>query len=257
MLSVERRKHILDILKRDKRVLVSQLSAQFQVSEETIRRDLEKLEKEGYATRTYGGALLCEETKAKAELPYVIRKQTNVVEKRIIAELVSDMIRDGDFIMLDESSTSAFVARAIKKKKNITLITNSIEIILEVSGASGWNILSTGGILKPNVLALTGHQAEAFIKTYHVDLAVISCTGVDLESGFTDAGEDNAIIKRSMMKAADRTIFAIDSTKFDRKAFAPICPLSGISTIVTDREPDEKWRNAFRENSITAIYPDA
>ncbi len=253
MLSIERRNSILETLQQDKRVVVSALSQRFGVSEETIRRDLEKLEKEGYATRTYGGALLNDE--GSNELPYTVRKKTNVEAKKAIAALVADLIHDGDFIMLDESSTSTFVARAIKNKKNITLITNSIEIILEVSGAQGWNILSTGGVLKPDVLSLAGHQAESMIRSYHVDKAVISCTGLDRVSGYTESVDDNARIKKAMIAAARQTILAVDSRKFDRVAFAPIGSMDQLSALVTDTEPAAQWRQTLAQSGVTLITP--
>lgn len=252
MLAVERKNHIFELLQNEGRVLVAPLSEQFGVSEETIRRDLEKLEKEGVATRTYGGAVL---SKTKDDLPYSVRSQTNVEAKQKIAENVAALIEDGSFVMLDESSTSGFVAQAIKDKTNITLITNSIEIILSLNDVQGqgWNIMSTGGKLKHNVLALTGHQAESFIRGYHVDIAVISCTGLDLNVGYTDAGEDNALIKRAMIDAADKTILAVDSVKFGKKAFAPIGGIDELSYIVTEKEPGREWQEVLSEAGVELI----
>ena len=123
MLAIERRSMILNRLKDEKVVLVSDLSAKFGVSEETIRRDMEKLEQEGYATSTYGGAVYNEDSR---ELPYEVRKRTNVEAKERIAYEVAKMIKDGDYIMLDDSTTSMYVARMLKTRRNITLITNSI-----------------------------------------------------------------------------------------------------------------------------------
>ena len=141
MLAIERRKLIMEALQEEKRVVVSELSKMYDVSEETIRRDLEKLEKEGLVIKTYGGAVVNENT--NVELPYVIRKKTNVLRKQRIAELTAAMISDGDRIMLDDSTTAVFIAKKIKNKKNITLITNSVEILLELSDVTGWKIIST------------------------------------------------------------------------------------------------------------------
>lgn len=251
MLAAERKNLILERLEKQGSVLVAPLSVEFEVSEETIRRDLEKLEREGYAIRGYGGAVYSGD---RRELPYSIRKRTNVSAKQRIAEKVAEFISDGDFIMLDESSTSTFVAQTIKQRKNITLITNSLEIIMELSDASDWHILSTGGTLKKGALALSGHQAERFIEGYHVDTAVISCTGLDISAGVTDAGEDNALIKRAMMAAADRTILAADSRKFSKKAFAPISELSSITTLITDDEPNDEWKLALAEAGVELVF---
>ena len=115
MLAVERRKQILDSIKNEKRVYVGQLSRAFSVSEETIRRDLERLENEGLLSRAYGGAILKEDD--HEETPYDVRKRSGVSEKGIIAKQVASLIHDGEYIILDESSTSFFVAKELKDRK--------------------------------------------------------------------------------------------------------------------------------------------
>ena len=126
MLAAERRNEILAQLKAEGKVVVADLSKKYDVTEETIRRDLEKLEGEGFAERTYGGAVLREND--KEELPFLVRKRANVEAKKHIASKISEMIEDGERIMLDASTTALFVAKQIRSKKNITVITNSIEI---------------------------------------------------------------------------------------------------------------------------------
>lgn len=252
MLSIERRNAILSRLRSEKNVQVAPLSTEFGVSEETIRRDLDRLEREGLATRTYGGAVLSEDT--HIELPYTIRKQSNVEAKQKIAAKVVELVRDGDFLMLDESSTATFIARALKDKKDLTIITNSIEIIIELADVKGWHILSTGGALKPNVLALTGNHAETRIREYHVNKAIISCTALDMDFGFTDAGEDNALIKRAMMQSAGETILAVDSGKFGKKAFASIGDIEQLSVLVTDVEPGEDWKLILKEKGVDLVF---
>ena len=154
MLAIERRNRILTILREERHVVVSELAKVFDVSEETIRRDLDKLEKEGHVVKTYGGAVISEGS--EAELPYVIRKKANVEAKQKIADLAADLIMDGDTLILDASSTAVFIAQKIKSKKEITLITNSIEVLMELSDVTGWKILSTGGTLKERSCALVG-----------------------------------------------------------------------------------------------------
>ena len=129
MLAIERKNEIMNKLKLEQRVLVSELAAHYGVTEETIRRDLDKLEKEGYATKTYGGAIWGNST--KTDLSDTIRNKTNVEAKNTIGELVAGLIEDGDHIMLDDSSTSLYIAKHLKDKKKITVITNSIEIVTE------------------------------------------------------------------------------------------------------------------------------
>lgn len=252
MLAIERRNVILTKLQAEKKVVVSDLSEQFQVTEETIRRDLEKLENEGLAKKTYGGAVLNESL--NIDLPYIVRKKANVSGKQYIADIIGDMIEDGDHIILDGSSTALFVSKRIKEKKNITVITNSVEILLELSDRKDWKILSTGGSLKEGGLSLVGYQAERMISTFHVDYAVFSSKGVDMENGVTDSNESDAQIKKLILKAANKRILAVDSSKFDKTSFTKICELSDVDMIVTDSEPDESWKQALQSAAVELIY---
>ena len=146
MLALERRNLILEKLQTERRVVVSELSQLYEVSEETIRRDLDKLEKEGLATKSYGGAVINENV--SIDLPFNIRKNQNVGGKQKMAEIVAEMVQDGDHIFLDASTTAVFIAKALKDKERLTVITNSMEILIELSDVSGWNIISTGGVMK-------------------------------------------------------------------------------------------------------------
>lgn len=248
MLAIERRNMILSILQRESRVVVSNLSRDFKVTEETIRRDLEKLEKDGFAKKTYGGAIINDSF--HVDLPYTVRKKANVSSKQGIAELIETMIQDGEHIMLDASSTAVYIANHLKSKKNLTLITNSLEILFELSEISGWKILSTGGVMKEGSLSLVGPQAEKMIASFHVDKAIISCKGIDEEYGITDSNEMEAQVKQMMLKAAGLKILAIDHTKFDKISFARIGDLSQIDMLVTDTEPNQKWKDILSANHI-------
>ena len=249
MLAAERRDMILGRLETDGSVLVSELSTQFEVSEETIRRDLEKLENDGYARRCYGGASYVNEQ----ELPFGARQKSNVTGKTRIASAVADLIHDGAYIALDGSSTSTFVAQALREKKSLTVITNSLEVALRLSDKEDFQVLMAGGRLNHQDLTLTGPRSEAFFHDYHVDWAVISCKGLDLHYGASDVLEENARIKQAMAASADRTILAADSRKFDRRSFAGICSLDNLDFVITDEEPREEWENVFRESGVTLI----
>ena len=173
MLAIERRNEILEKLQAERRVVVSELSQFYKVSEETIRRDLEKLVNDGYAIKSYGGAVINENT--NIDLPFKVRKNHNVIGKQRIAGLFNKMVKDGDSIMLDASSTAVYVVKALKDKKNLTVITNSVEIIIELLDVPDWKILSTGGVSREGSFALVGPQTDRMLRSYHVDKAVISC----------------------------------------------------------------------------------
>ena len=256
LLAIERRNEILEKLQTDRRVVVSELSQIYDVSEETIRRDLEKLVNDGYAIKSYGGAVINENI--NIDLPFTIRKNRNIVGTQHIAELIADRVRDGDSIMMDASSTAVYVAKALqeKGKKNLTVITNSIEIIIELFDAQDWTILSTGGVSREGSFALVGPQTDRMLKTYHVDKAIISCKGIDVTAGITDSDELHANNKRTMLKAAKERILAVDRSKFDRIAFTEIGALEEISTVITDEKPEAKWLQVFQDAGVECIYPE-
>ena len=180
MLALERRNLILEKLQAEKRVVVSELSQLYDVSEETIRRDLDKLEKEGLAIKSYGGAVINEDV--SIDLPFNVRKNQNVTGKQKMAELAASLVKDGDHIFLDASTTAVFVAKALKEKERLTVITNSMEILLELADVSGWNIISTGGVMKEGYLAFLGSKTDESIRSYYVDKVIFSCKALDLES---------------------------------------------------------------------------
>ncbi len=255
MLAIERRNSILEKLQSEKRVVVSELSSCYGVSEETIRRDLEKLENDGLVIKSYGGAVLNEHS--VFDLPFNVRKNKQIVEKQQIAELLSKIVRDGEAIMLDASSTSVYIAKRLKEKKKLTVITNSVEVLVELYDMSEWNVISTGGVSRQKSFALVGAHTDELISSYHVDKAIISCKGLDIQGGFTDADELNASCKRKMLRAAKERILTVDSSKFGKSAFKKIAEWADITTIVTDKKPAKIYLDEFAMQGITCIYPEA
>lgn len=254
MLAIERRKEILMKLQAERRVVVSELSQLYNVSEETIRRDLEKLVNDGVAIKSYGGAVINENS--NLDLPFNIRKNRNVVGKQKIAEQIAGLVKDGDSIMLDASSTAVYIAKALKEKKNLTVITNSIEIIIELLGMPEWNVFSTGGLTREGSFALVGPQTDKMLRSFHVDLAIISCKGVGMDKSFTDSDELHANNKLTMLESAGTRILAVDSSKLGNTAFTAIGTLDDITTVVTDKKPEAGWLHLFEETGVTCMYPE-
>ena len=252
MLAIERRNAILAKLNVEGKVIVTDLSREFDVTEETIRRDLEKLDNEGLATKTYGGAVANQNL--NVDLPYNVRKRANVERKQKIAEKIAEMINDGDYIMLDASSTAIYVTKCILHRKNITLITNSVEIMMELADKSDWNILSTGGSLKKGALSFVGASAERMIRGFHVDLAICSSKGIDMNMGITDSNEKDSEIKRAIFAAANKKILAVDATKFDKISFVHVCNINEIDTIVTDEAPNDRWTEYLKDKDVELVY---
>lgn len=251
MLAIERKSEILATLQREKSVLVAELSQKYNVTEETIRRDLDKLEKEGYVKKTYGGAVLSQNT--SVEIPFKVRERTNKKEKQRIARLVQGVIEEGESIMLDSSSTSLMVARNLKQYRKLTVITNSVEILLELSSCKNIKVISTGGELRESALSMGGRQAEQMLQRYNVDKAVLSCKGVSMEKGITDSNEPEAQIKSTMRECAKTTIWAIDSTKFDKVSFIHLARFREGDIVVTDKPLEERWMEFLSGYGIRVV----
>ena len=251
MLAAERRRIITERIQATGQVVVSALSAEFAVSEETIRRDLEFLEKEGIAVRIYGGAVLAGNDRVAP--PYSIRKNTNVEPKVAIAQLLSQIIRDGDTLMVDESSTAAYGIRAIRHLKNITLITNSVELLREMTGQDSWHVVSTGGTLKPDVLALVGPHAARTVASYHVRYAVLSCRGINEALGLADSSDEVVQVKQAMVAASECTLLLADHRKFDREGLVALGDLRTADKLITDCAPDEAWQKRLERAGVEVI----
>lgn len=252
MLAVERRNLILEKLQDEKKVVVSELSELFRVSEETIRRDLDKFDKEGLAVKSYGGAVLNENN--NTDMPFNVRKKKNLKGKLLIAGMIEGLIADGDHIILDPSTTAVSIVKALRNKKRLTVITNSIEVLVELADAGSWDVISTGGTLKENYLALVGPRAMEGISSFNADKVIISCKGIDMDKGITDANEMFSQVKQTMLNSAAQKILAVDHTKFNKVAFSQICDIVDIDMIVTDVMPSAEWMEYFKEKGITCLY---
>ncbi|MBD5149027.1 MAG: DeoR/GlpR transcriptional regulator [Oscillibacter sp.] len=253
LLLAERRQVIMDRVRATSRVVVGELSTEFGVSEETIRRDLEWLEQEGIAVRTYGGAVLKQNDQTPP--PYATRKNTNVEGKVAIARRLAGIVQNGDSLMVDESSTALFAVRAVRHLKELTLITNSLNILQEASSQEGWNIISTGGRLRPDIMALVGPRALDTIASYHVRYAVLSARGVNTQLGIADSSDSVVQVKRAMMAAADHTVLLADHRKFDRSGFVSLGRLEEIDRLITDRTPSEEWRQRLNDSKVQLDCP--
>lgn len=253
MLAVERRNLILEELQQNKKVIVSDLARSFDVSEETIRRDLEKLDRDGLAIKSYGGAVINENT--SIDMPFNIRKKKNIGGKQAIAEIIKGLVDDGDHIILDPSTTAVFIAKALKDKKHLTVITNSIEVMIELSDVSDWNIISSGGSMREGYLALVGPRAVEGLGSYNVEKVILSCKGVDMQKGITDGSELFSETKKTMINSARQRILAVDHTKFDTYAFSKICSVGDLDMVVTDEKPQDKWLEEFAALGIKCLYP--
>lgn len=250
MLGLERRQTIMERLRLERKVYVSALAKDFKVTEETVRRDLEKLESEGLIRRSYGGAMLADHT--NEDISYAKRSSINGDAKRAVAQKAAGLLQDGDTIMVDASTTCYALLQELKGKRDLTVITNSTRLTSDFS-ATDFTLVSTGGTLRQNSCALTGPMAIHALSSYYVDYAILSCKAIDFEKGLTESNDSEAAIKRLMMAHAKETILLADSSKFNRVAFVKFADLADISRLVTDRDPDEASREALKAAEVELI----
>lgn len=251
MLAAERRQNITAMAQKDKRVLVAELSQIFNVTEETIRRDLEKLEKEGVLTRTYGGAITTGHT--NEDLPFATRNATNSAIKKEIAEKALNYIEDGDTLMVDPSSTSVELLKRLQNRKNLTVITSSILILHELID-SGIHVLSTGGSLRGNSMSLVGTAAQDTVRKYNVDKVILSCKALSPEKGIMDSNEPECELKRTMIRQAKKVILLADHTKFDKTAFVQLMDFEDVDLLVTDQKPPGPWLDILHKNGVEVTF---
>lgn len=252
MKAFERREVIINELYRHKKVHVADLAQKFNVSEETIRRDLDKLDKEGLAKKNYGGAILNAHT--NEDPSYASRHQVNLEAKQRIAVNVLELINDGDSLMTDTSST-AFEAlrRILDEKKNLTIITNSLVVLSEFQH-SGQKLISTGGTLGPETSSFVGPNALQTIQKYNVDVAIFSCKALSMTGGLSDSNEAESELKVLMQQQANKVILLVDHSKFDRIAFIKLLSFDKIDYIVTDQKPTDEWIAFLNKFQVSLIY---
>ena len=251
MLAVERKQLVLDTIRRDRAVVVTELARRFGVTEETVRRDLHKLEKEGLVSRTHGGAVACEsETE---DLPYFTRQTTNIEAKRQIAVHAARLVESGAAVMLDSSSTAFAVLPRLKDHADLTLITNSVRIIANPN-VTNHAIMSVGGELRRRSMTFVGPLARQAITQFNVDYALISCKALSQRGGVMDASVADAEIKRAFIGSARHVCLLVDGDKFDGSALIEVCSFAPIHTVITDRAPSDSWREFLAAQKVELIF---
>lgn len=249
MLVAERYEYIVQLVNERGSIRVAELSELCQVTEETIRRDLDRLEMAGRLRRTHGGAVSVKDQQQQPETPYTEREILNAEEKKRIAEAAIEMIRPKDRILLDASSTAWYMASRLPDIP-LTVLTNSIKVALELASKEKIDVISTGGLLSQGSLSYVGPLAERSLDAYHVSKVFLSCKGVHLERGISESNELQARVKQKMIGMADEVILLADSSKFGVQAFAHVAELDDIDSIVTDRRIPKDMHQRLAERGI-------
>nr|WP_293687280.1 MULTISPECIES: DeoR/GlpR family DNA-binding transcription regulator [unclassified Spirosoma] len=251
MLPNQRRDKILELLKEDGSAKVVDLARIFKVTEVTIRQDLEKLEKDGLVIKEHGGAYL--KNVEDQVRTFSLGNQENIDKKEAIANKCLEFIESGDSIILDSGSTTTEIAKKLRGYKNLTVITNALNIALILGAEPGIEVIMTGGEFKPPTLSLTGQKAADFFKGINVQKLFLATAGISLKSGLTYPSISDLVVKKAMIDAADTTYLVADSTKIGKSAFASLGALSLIDYIITDAGIEEKHKQVFHDNEIELI----
>ena len=251
MIANQRREKILELIKEDGAAKVVDLARIFKVTEVTIRQDLEKLEKGGLVIREHGGAYLKNVENQVRTVSLV--HQENMDKKELIAAKCLEFIKSGDTIILDSGSSTTEIAKKLKGFRNLTVITNALNIALMLGAEPGIEVIVTGGEFKPPTLSLTGQKAADFFKGLHVQKLFLATAGISLKAGLTYPSISDLVVKKAMIEAAEITYLVADSTKIGKAAFASLGALSLIDYIITDAEIEEKHKQVFHDNEIELI----
>jgi len=247
----ERRQNILKILKEKKKATVSELANIFAVSEVTIRKDLEALEKLNLLERTHGGAIIGE---AIVDVPAIYqRKILNKEVKEKIGAKAIDLINDNEIIILDSGTTTFEIAKNIKMFNSLTVITNSLEICTELTKYDGIRVIATGGEIIKDNLSMRSLVAEQMLQNYKATKAFIGVSALSIEHGFTTSDGIAANIKKQMIKSAETVIVVSDSSKFGKVSFCPVCEYDEIDVLITDRNISREYLDAFTSKGIDVI----
>ena len=248
MLAVTRRTEIKDIIMKKGSITVAELAQIFSVTEETIRRDLKYLEDEKFLTRTYGGAYIQENV--ESELDLSLRETLCIDSKQAIAKRCIELIRHGDTIFLDTSTTALYIAIAIRDMP-LTVLTNSLLVIEQLQDCENIHLIAIGGNYSHKVRAFLGQTTVHILKNYFVDKTFISCRTLSMEYGITDADEAVALVRQKIIKQSNAVYLIADYTKFDRTSFISVCNFDSITGLFTDKLLNNDWLTFLEEHNVT------
>jgi DeoR/GlpR family transcriptional regulator of sugar metabolism len=251
MRSLERYRFIVDYLKSHKSVDVFFLSSELDVSEVTIRKDLEKLERENFLVRTHGGAILNEHLFLE---PSFLEKEDRFKdEKAGIAFEAAKLIQNEMVIALATGTTVSHITRFIKDRNALTVVTNAINAAIDLMGIDGIQVFMTGGSIRPNTFALIGETAEKSLDGIYTDYVFFGTNGFRIDEGVTTPSMEEARVVRKLIENAKHVVMLADHSKFGNVAFYRIVPTDQIHTVITDRKAPAEDLEKLREKGIQII----
>ena len=251
MMAEERRTQILLILRNTGRVRVNELASQFNTSAVTIRNDLNELSQRGLVQRSHGGAMLPDSI--MRESPLQERLKAHAEEKRRIGAMAATMIHDGETIILDSGTTTLEIARQIKKKRGLHIITNGVNIAVELMDARDSEVFIVGGTVRGESASISGRFTEEMFDQFSADKLFLSGAGCDLDFGVSGANLEETMVNRAMLRIAREIILVADASKFSKRSMSRIAPFSEIDTVISDKGLGEEIQSKLRSSGCNLI----
>ena len=246
----DRLNKILELLTKENKMEVSLLAEKLSVSQVTIRKDLDALESRGIIKREHGFALLCSMDDINGRIAY------HYEEKRKIAQKASEMVQNGDTIMIESGSCCALLADALANtKKDLTIITNSAFIAGYIRGKANFQIVLLGGIYQQDAQVMVGPMVQQCVENFFVDLFFIGTDGYNSRIGFTNRDQMRAQAVRDMARQADNVIVLTESDKFAKNSIVPLNLKTPIKAVITDVNISDTMKAELENHNITVIIP--
>lgn len=237
MFQVERQQEIVELVLRNGSVDVAELAERFDVTTETIRRDLTDLQKARLIRRVHGGAVPGRGRLFEPKLE--VRRGQNAEEKQRIAKLALEELPDRGSIMIDSGSTTAHLADLLPLDRELTVITNSVPVVQSLAASDHMEIMAIGGTLRKNTMAFVDAGGADILQGLTVDVVFMGCDGVSVERGFTTPYRDEVTIKRAMMASARRIVLMFDHSKIGNDQLLRFASIDEVDRIITGSEADE------------------
>lgn len=251
VLSAQRQVRIIQQLQESGFVEISQLSNLLLVDRSTIRRDLQSLERRGLVARTRGGALPGPSS-GLSDIPYAVKRIERTPEKQAIAEAAAALVQEGESVLLDSGSTTYQIARALRRRRDISVVTNDLNVSMCLADSQELRLLVTGGMLLESVYTLVGPQALQTLRDVHVDRVFLGADAIHHEAGITNVTFVEVEVKHAMIEAAREVVVVADSTKFGRRALARVCGLDDVHRIITDDKLDPSVAGLYGDRLMVA-----
>jgi len=247
----ERQKQIHSLLTKQGRLSVAEIVKQFSISQATARRDLESLASQGKAQRVHGGVIAVEQ--APPELPILQRESEQLGEKARIGRETADLIADNETVFLGSGTTVLEVARNLRDRKKLTVITNSLPVLNILAGTEEITLISLGGMLRESELSFIGHITEQALNEIRADKVILGIRGLSLEHGLTNDYLQETLTDRAIIRIGRELIVVADHTKVNRVSTVMLAALDVIHTFVTDAKADKKFILALKRQGIQVI----